>query len=128
MMPTGRAVSLALGLAFLPAPGFAVQDTTLVVPDTAAAPVDTLALAPPTDTVAMRRPVAHAFEFEVPGQERFRPPPTLIQFDPPVHGEQRKLIRKRFTPRALDGHRVEPEAMVSLRPKGGLPMRLVARA
>jgi len=35
------------------------------------------------------------------GQERFRPPPTLIQLDPPKHQKYRKLISKRFTPRAM---------------------------
>lgn len=37
-------------------------------------------------------------------------------------------LAQHFTPRALEGYQVEPEAMVSLRPKGGLPMRLVPRS
>ena len=28
-------------------------------------------------------------------------PPTLIQMDPPLHGIYRKMVNKRFTPRAL---------------------------
>jgi len=37
-----------------------------------------------------------------PEAERgFEPPPTLIQLDPPTHGQYRKIIMKRFTPRAL---------------------------
>jgi cholest-4-en-3-one 26-monooxygenase len=31
----------------------------------------------------------------------FRPPPTLIEMDPPRHGAMRKLVSKRFTPGAL---------------------------
>ena len=37
-------------------------------------------------------------------------------------------LAQHFTPRLLPGHRVVPEALITLRPKGGLPMRLVARA
>ena len=37
-------------------------------------------------------------------------------------------LAQHFTPRLLPGHRLVPEAMITLRPKGGLPMRLVARA
>ncbi len=37
-------------------------------------------------------------------------------------------LAQHFTPRLLPGHRVVPEAMITLRPKGGLPMRLVPRA
>jgi cytochrome P450 len=37
-------------------------------------------------------------------------------------------LAQRFAPRLEAGTRVEPEPMVTLRPKGGLPMRLVARA
>ena len=29
-------------------------------------------------------------------------PPTLIQLDPPKHGNYRRMISKRFTPRALE--------------------------
>jgi len=50
-------------------------------------------------------------ELVVPHRDRtedgFNPPPTLIQMDPPVHGAQRKLISKRFTPRALE--RIHPD-------------------
>jgi cytochrome P450 len=35
------------------------------------------------------------------GEERFESPPTLISLDPPIHHEARKIIMKRFTPRAL---------------------------
>ncbi len=35
------------------------------------------------------------------GDEGFQPPPTLIELDPPQHGKYRKIISKRFTPRAL---------------------------
>lgn len=31
----------------------------------------------------------------------FRPPPTIIEMDPPKHREYRKIISSRFTPRAL---------------------------
>jgi len=34
-------------------------------------------------------------------EQAFDPPKTLIQMDPPKHGKYRKLIVKRFTPRAL---------------------------
>jgi len=34
-------------------------------------------------------------------QDRMEFPPTLIQLDPPKHGVYRRLISKRFTPRAL---------------------------
>lgn len=34
-------------------------------------------------------------------EQNFEPPKTLIQLDPPKHGKYRKLIMKRFTPRAL---------------------------
>ena len=34
-------------------------------------------------------------------KERTEFPPTLIQLDPPKHGVYRRLISKRFTPRAL---------------------------
>jgi cytochrome P450 len=33
--------------------------------------------------------------------DEFRPPPTLIQLDPPIHGKYRKIISKHFTPGAL---------------------------
>jgi cytochrome P450 len=36
-------------------------------------------------------------------------------------------LAQRFSPRLLPGHRVEPEPMITLRPKGGLPMRLMPR-
>lgn len=36
-------------------------------------------------------------------------------------------LAQHVTPRLLPGHRVEPEAMVTLRPRGGLPMRLMPR-
>jgi len=34
-------------------------------------------------------------------EDEFRPPPTLIQLDPPIHGKYRKIISKHFTPGAL---------------------------
>jgi cytochrome P450 len=37
------------------------------------------------------------------------------------------VIGRRFDLRLLPGHRVEPELIVTLRPKGGLPMEIVAR-
>jgi cytochrome P450 len=36
-----------------------------------------------------------------PEGERFEPPPTIIQMDPPMHGKYRKIVAKRFTPNAL---------------------------
>ncbi len=36
-----------------------------------------------------------------PEGERFDPPPTIIQMDPPMHGAYRKIVSKRFTPGAL---------------------------
>jgi cytochrome P450 len=36
-----------------------------------------------------------------PAEGGFRPPPTLIQMDPPRHGAMRKLVSKRFAPGAL---------------------------
>jgi cytochrome P450 len=36
-----------------------------------------------------------------PEGEPFRPPPTLIQLDPPLHGKYRQIVSRRFTPRAL---------------------------
>ena len=42
------------------------------------------------------RIVIHDFE-----NSDFEPHPTLIDLDPPLHGKYRKIISKRFTPRAL---------------------------
>jgi len=36
-----------------------------------------------------------------PEEDAFRPPPTLIQLDPPMHGKYRQIVSRRFTPRAL---------------------------
>ena len=36
-----------------------------------------------------------------PEGERFQPPPTIIQMDPPMHGKYRKIVAKKFTPGAL---------------------------
>jgi len=38
---------------------------------------------------------------EMASPDEFRPPPTLIQLDPPIHGKYRKIISKHFTPGAL---------------------------
>ena len=46
------------------------------------------------------RPLFVEFEDRTEGVERFETPPTLIAMDPPKHGKYRKLISKRFTPRA----------------------------
>ena len=40
-------------------------------------------------------------EPEPPEEKRFEPPPTIISMDNPDHSEFRKIISKRFTPRAL---------------------------
>lgn len=44
-----------------------------------------------------------------PLSDRPHIPKNLIQFDPPDHGPQRKLISKRFTPRALQRFHVQIE-------------------
>ena len=36
-------------------------------------------------------------------------------------------IAQRYRLRLVPGHRVEPQALLTLRPRGGLPMMLLAR-
>jgi cholest-4-en-3-one 26-monooxygenase len=40
-----------------------------------------------------------------------REPETLVQMDPPKHGQRRSLLSRRFTPRALRGLRAEVEQL-----------------
>lgn len=62
--------------------------------------------------------------------EGFRPPPTLIEMDPPKHREYRKIISSRFTPRALkrihaDIDRIAKQIVDDLLAKGGASVDFV---
>jgi cholest-4-en-3-one 26-monooxygenase len=60
----------------------------------------------------------------------FRPPPTLIELDPPKHRDYRKIISSRFTPRALkkihaDIDRIAKQIVDDLLAKGGTAIDFV---
>jgi cholest-4-en-3-one 26-monooxygenase len=60
----------------------------------------------------------------------FRPPPTLIELDPPKHRDYRKIISSRFTPRALkkihgDIDRIAKQIVDDLLAKGGTAVDFV---